>query len=91
MHLSAPTGSLATADGESNFAFFRSLLQPGFLYLGMEDLISPAGTEGIGDFNDMVVRIQTSDTLVPVPPTALLLGSGLLGLVGLGPRRRKNA
>jgi len=27
--------------------------------------------------------------VVPLPPTALLLGSGLLGLVGLGWRRRK--
>jgi hypothetical protein len=30
-------------------------------------------------------------TTVPIPPSALLLGSGLLGLVGLGWRRRKTA
>ena len=30
-------------------------------------------------------------TAVPLPPTALLLGSGLLGLVGLGWRRRKTS
>lgn len=29
------------------------------------------------------------DAEIPLPPTALLLGSGLLGLVGLGWRRRK--
>jgi hypothetical protein len=29
-------------------------------------------------------------TVVPIPPTALLLGGGLLGLVGLGWRRRKS-
>jgi hypothetical protein len=28
---------------------------------------------------------------VPVPPSALLMGSGLLGLVGLGWRRRKES
>jgi hypothetical protein len=29
------------------------------------------------------------DPVVPIPPTVLLMGSGLLGLVGLGWRRRK--
>lgn len=29
--------------------------------------------------------------LIPLPPTALLLGSGLLGLVGLGWRKRKTS
>jgi hypothetical protein len=31
------------------------------------------------------------DAPIPLPPSALLLGSGLLGLVGLGWRRRKNS
>jgi hypothetical protein len=30
-----------------------------------------------------------TDYMVPLPPTVLLLGSGLLGLVGLGWRRNK--
>ena len=30
-------------------------------------------------------------TQVPIPPSAMLLGSGLLGLVGLGWRRRKES
>jgi hypothetical protein len=34
----------------------------------------------------MIVKVST----VPIPPTVLLLGSGLLGLVGLGWRRRKS-
>ena len=34
---------------------------------------------GDSDYNDMVARVN----VVPVPPSAILLGSGLLGLVGL--------
>jgi hypothetical protein len=33
---------------------------------------------------------EYQDFVVPLPPSALLLGSGLLGLVGLGWRRRRN-
>ena len=29
--------------------------------------------------------------VVPIPPSALLLGTGILGLVGLGWRRRKTS
>ncbi len=42
------------------------------------------------DYNDMVVKVESIHSAVPIPPTALLLGSGLLGLVGLGWRRRKS-
>jgi len=41
------------------------------------------------DYNDMVVKVE-SIRPVPVPPTVLLLGSGLLGLAGLCFRRRKS-
>ena len=33
--------------------------------------------------------VGSSDGMVPLPPSAILLGTGLLGLVGLGWRRRK--
>lgn len=39
--------------------------------------------------NDIMVG-ETVGSKVPIPPSALLLGSGLLGLVGLGWRRRKS-
>jgi hypothetical protein len=39
----------------------------------MEDLIDPIGTENLGDYNDMIVKVQ----VVPIPPTLLHLGSGL--------------
>jgi hypothetical protein len=87
---------MASADSFSNFAIFRSTnpLQSGIYYIGMEDLTQWEinGREGcLGDYNDMIVQIQIGDAPAPVTPTALLLGTGLLGLVGLGWRRRKNA
>jgi hypothetical protein len=42
------------------------------------------GTCGNGTFTG------TTDPMVPLPPSALLLGTGLLGLVGLGWRRRQS-
>jgi hypothetical protein len=44
---------------------------------------------GDSDYNDLVFKITVTSTPVPLPPSALLMGSGLLGLVGLGWRRRK--
>jgi hypothetical protein len=44
------------------------------------------GRLGDSDYNDLVLNIQTS--AVPVPPSALLMGSGLFGMGLLGWRRR---
>jgi hypothetical protein len=49
------------------------------------DSCQPYGDQ---DYNDLVVLLSTNPGgAVPLPPSALLLGSGLLGLVGLGWRR----
>jgi hypothetical protein len=45
-----------------------------------------AGKLGDKDYNDLVLNVVTSP--VPIPGSVLLLGSGLLGLVGLGWRKR---
>lgn len=87
---SGNTHNEVSADNTSNFAFFRKNGVADTWYVGIEDLIA-GGFEGTGDFNDMVVKItidnQGGVNPVPIPGAAWLLGSGLLGLLGL---RRKS-
>jgi hypothetical protein len=70
--------------GQSN-GFIFSLGQFGANYAGQYIVAFEDGgnssrrTYGDKDYNDMVARVSS----VPVPPSAILLGSGLLGLVGL--------
>jgi hypothetical protein len=52
------------------------------------DFMVKSGTCG----NDTMVATATlGDSPVPLPPSALLLGTGLVGLVGLGWRRRRQS
>lgn len=51
------------------------------------DSAQPCGDK---DYNDLVLFVHRDYRQIPLPPSALLLGSGLLGLVGLR-RWRKNA
>ena len=77
-----------SSDATSNFAFFQNPALSGVWWIGIEDLTTAAtGKEGFGDFQDMIIKVST----VPIPPTALLLGSGLLGLGILVGRRRNKA
>jgi hypothetical protein len=41
--------------------------------------------------SDVLQRADTSCTVVPIPAAAVLFGSGLLGLMGFGVKRRRNA
>jgi hypothetical protein len=78
----------SSSDTTSNFAFFQNPALAGVWWIGIEDLTTSAtGIEKIGDFNDIIVKVST----VPLPPTALLLGSGLLGIIILGRRRKIKA
>ncbi len=89
------TGPAGSSTG--NFAF---LAPTGFLsstgtigeytsntwYIGVEDL--PLGSSD-QDYQDMVFSVTTDPPVVPLPPTALLLGMGLLGMILMGRRRQK--
>lgn len=47
---------------------------------------------GSTDFNDMIIKIESIvPGAVPLPASVLLMGSGLLGLVGLGGWRRRKS
>jgi hypothetical protein len=75
---SLDSGSLYTLNGA------LGPLGPGDMTWALEwDVTIPAGSSWI-------MSLDKRLSYVPVPPTALLLGSGLLGLVGLGYRRRKS-
>jgi len=53
------------------------------------DGTQPLGNLGNKDYNDLVINVTQTFQFVPLPPTLLLLGSGVLGLVSLR-KFRKN-
>ena len=80
-YLSQSTSALSSDNGRQHFALFEGM--PGTFYVGAEDLPFPNSDF---DYNDMVVRLATSDA--PEPGAALLLTLGITALGGLHLRRR---
>jgi hypothetical protein len=92
----SPVGFKDQINGGQYTLFTEAALNQGGLANGLIFQISPthyivafedgagAGSLGDQDYNDLVLNISTS--AVPIPAAVILLGSGLLGMVGL---RRK--
>lgn len=58
-----------------------------YYVIGFEDSWSPCGN----DYDDLVVAVKGDLIATPIPGAAWLLGSGLIGLVGIRKRFRKRS
>jgi hypothetical protein len=74
-------GAATSAAGWNHFALFE--LNNGSYVIGFEDTNCPTCSEGLGDFSDLVIEIQS----IPEPGTVALMGLGFAGLGFLGRRR----
>jgi hypothetical protein len=74
---------LADGSFHQHFSLFRDD-RSGSLFFGVEDAVGPNAGEKGGDFNDLVIRF---DSTVPEPSSLLLVG--LAGAVGLAVARRR--
>ena len=70
------------SDGLDHMVTWEVLDRVNTWVIAWEDLPGPLTGISDRDFNDLVVEV----TVVPIPPAFLLLGSGLVGLLGLRKR-----
>jgi hypothetical protein len=95
-----------TSDANAGTKFTERILNPSYgsqsnglifdLGNGIQYIVAfedGSSTQPLGDsdYNDLVFNITRSTQIVPIPGSALLLGTGFLGLLGLGWRRRNQA
>jgi hypothetical protein len=86
----APSFSFTANDTFANVADVLTLNADGF-FLSAHVFVFPSTSPGVGDAltTGFVGTGTPGGGFVPVPPTAWLLGSGLVGLLLLGRRRKK--
>ena len=73
-----------------NLDFYLETTTPG-LYKNVKVTWNDGNNSPLGSLNFSFVSAGNCDSIkpVPIPPSALLLGSGVIGLIGFGVRRRK--
>lgn len=80
-----------------HFSLFQNPQTPLTYYIGFEENLGPSATEGYGDYNDVIFKLDTTQlqnvhtdevipTVTPEPATFSVLG---LGLITLGLLRRR--
>jgi len=88
-------GDTPAADaGHMQWALFQSGTNANVYYVALEDGVLTGSqtrlfTEGYGDYNDIILRIDTSGTGVPEPATLSMMGLALAGLGIMGRRKLK--